>query len=46
MMGWRMMAAQHAAERAAAAVDEEMRRGLGGLATIAATILNVTEWHP
>ena len=36
-MDWRFEAAQHAAEREAARVHREMARGLGGLATVAAT---------
>jgi len=36
-MDWRVEAAQHAAERAAAVVHRRMARGLAGLATVAAT---------
>ena len=36
-MDWRLALAQHAAERSAAVVHRQMRRGLCGLATVAAT---------
>jgi biopolymer transport protein ExbB/TolQ len=36
-MDWRFAAAQHAAERAAAALNRRMARGLDGVATVAAT---------
>ncbi len=36
-MDWRIAAAQHAAERAAVTVHEQMARGVSGLATVAAT---------
>ena len=36
-MDWRLTVAQHAAERAATQAHRELARGLGGLATVAAT---------
>jgi biopolymer transport protein ExbB/TolQ len=36
-MDWRLTLAQHAAERKATQVHRDMARGLGGLATVAAT---------
>jgi biopolymer transport protein ExbB/TolQ len=36
-MDWRVLRAQHAAERAAAVTYRQMARGLDGLATVAAT---------
>lgn len=36
-MNWRVVLAQHAAERSVASVHREMARGLFGLATVAAT---------
>jgi biopolymer transport protein TolQ len=36
-MNWRVLCAQHAAERAAAVTHRQMARGLDGLATVSAT---------
>jgi biopolymer transport protein ExbB/TolQ len=40
-MDWRLIVAQHAAERAAARLRRRLARGLSGLATVAATALFV-----